>query len=97
MSALFRAHVSAFLAGVAVAGVFGVYQLRGDVAEGQQRLVEQVRWVARCAQHSTAGKPLWCAGCQAVTSWMCIGTWANKHPHACQHVYWLDSAHTRCA
>jgi hypothetical protein len=33
--------MSAFLAGVAVAGVFGVYQLRGDVAEGQQRLLEQ--------------------------------------------------------
>lgn len=42
MSALLRARVSAFLAGVAVAGVFGVYQLRGDVAEGQQRLLEQV-------------------------------------------------------
>ena len=41
MSALFRARMSAFLVGVAVAGVFGVYQLRGDVAEGQQRLLEQ--------------------------------------------------------
>ncbi|KAI7836516.1 hypothetical protein COHA_009617 [Chlorella ohadii] len=43
MSALLRARVSAFLAGVAVAGVFGVYQLRGDVAEGQQRLLEQTK------------------------------------------------------
>lgn len=42
MSALLRARISAFAAGVAVAGVFGVYQLRGDVAEGHQRLLEQV-------------------------------------------------------
>ena len=42
MSALLRARVSAFLAGVAVAGVVGVYQLRGDVAEGHARLAEQV-------------------------------------------------------
>ena len=42
MSALFRARLSSFLAGVAVAGVFGVYQLRGDVAEAHATLVEQV-------------------------------------------------------
>ncbi|KAL4421270.1 hypothetical protein ABPG75_010561 [Micractinium tetrahymenae] len=43
MSALLRARLSAFLAGVAVAGVFGVYQLRGDVAEGQEKLLEQTK------------------------------------------------------
>ncbi|PSC76825.1 UPF0187 chloroplastic [Micractinium conductrix] len=43
MSALLRARVSSFLAGVAVAGVFGVYQLRGDVAEGQAQLLEQTK------------------------------------------------------
>ena len=47
MSALLRARVSSFLAGVAVAGVFGVYQLRGDVAEGQAQLLEQASPVCR--------------------------------------------------
>lgn len=46
MSALLRARLSAFLAGVAVAGVFGVYQLRGDVAEGQEKLLQQVSCAA---------------------------------------------------
>lgn len=43
MSALLRARVSSFLAGVALTGVFGVYQLRGDVAEAHKLLMEQVR------------------------------------------------------
>ncbi|KAL4424602.1 hypothetical protein ABPG77_009186 [Micractinium sp. CCAP 211/92] len=46
MSALLRARLSAFLAGVAVAGVFGVYQLRGDVAEGQEKLLQQTKQYA---------------------------------------------------
>lgn len=60
MSALLRARVSAFLAGVAVAGVIGVYQLRGDVAEGQQRLLEQVGRgrKGRCSGGSSAPGPL---------------------------------------
>ncbi|KAI3423968.1 hypothetical protein D9Q98_009802 [Chlorella vulgaris] len=41
MSALLRARVSSFLAGVALTGVFGVYQLRGDVAEAHKLLMEQ--------------------------------------------------------
>ncbi|KAL4855747.1 Type-1 glutamine synthetase 1 [Chlorella vulgaris] len=41
MSALLRARVSSFLAGVALTGVFGVYQLRGDVAEAHKLLLEQ--------------------------------------------------------
>jgi hypothetical protein len=55
MSALLRARFSSFLAGVAVAGVFGIYQLRGDVAEGQAQLLEQVNWAGgRCEAAATA-------------------------------------------
>ena len=63
MSALLRARVSAFLAGVAVAGVFGVYQLRGDVAEGQQRLLDQVGATGRCLD----------------ASWCCLGAAGLRH------------------
>lgn len=42
MSALLRARLSSFLAGVAVAGVVGVYQLRVDLQESQKALAEQV-------------------------------------------------------
>jgi hypothetical protein len=43
MSLLFRARLSSFLAGVALAGVAGVYQLRADVSEGQENVVKQVK------------------------------------------------------
>lgn len=42
MSALLRARLSSFLAGVALGGAFGVYQLRGDMARGQDKLLQQV-------------------------------------------------------
>ena len=54
MSALLRARLSAFLAGVAVAGVFGVYQLRGDMAEGQEKLLQQVGCAAASAAQQLA-------------------------------------------
>lgn len=41
MSLLLRARVSSFLAGVAVAGVFGVYQLRRDVVESHDAILTQ--------------------------------------------------------
>lgn len=42
MSVLFRARLSSFLSGVAVAGVFGVLQLRKDLQEANESLIEQV-------------------------------------------------------
>ena len=43
MSVLLRTRVASFLSGVAVTGVFAVYELRRDLAEGQALLVKQVR------------------------------------------------------
>lgn len=60
MSALLRARVSAFLAGVAVAGVFGVFQLRGDVAEGQAQLLEQVQCGVRRRMRRVGGALMFC-------------------------------------
>ncbi len=39
---LLRARVSAFLSGVAIAGVFAVYQLRKDVTDSHKILKDQV-------------------------------------------------------
>lgn len=39
---LLRARVSAFLSGVAIAGVFAVYQLRKDVTDSHKILADQV-------------------------------------------------------
>lgn len=41
MSLLLRARVSAFMTGLAVAGVFAVYQLRKDVTESHKHLLDQ--------------------------------------------------------
>ncbi|KAL6785445.1 hypothetical protein ACKKBG_A00280 [Auxenochlorella protothecoides x Auxenochlorella symbiontica] len=43
MSALTRARISSFLAGVAVAGAFGVFQLRHDLEESRAVLSQQVK------------------------------------------------------
>ena len=48
MSALLRARVSSFLAGVAVAGVAGIFQLRGEVQESHRLLLEQVNEGGGC-------------------------------------------------
>ena len=43
VSMIFRARLSSFLAGFAVASGFAVYQLRNDVRESHALLAEQVR------------------------------------------------------
>ena len=43
---LFRIRLSAFLAGVAVAGTFAVYQLRQDVLQSHKLLSAQVRRIS---------------------------------------------------
>lgn len=43
MSVLTRIRISSFLAGVAVAGVFGVYQLRHDLDDTRVALSKEVR------------------------------------------------------
>ena len=43
MSVLLRTRVASFLSGVAVTGVYAVYELRKDLVEGHQLLVKQVR------------------------------------------------------
>jgi len=42
MSVLLRARVSSFLAGVAVTGIYGTYQLRKDVTISHQLLADQI-------------------------------------------------------
>ena len=43
VSMIFRARLSSFLAGFAVASAFAVYQLRNDVRESHSLLSEQVK------------------------------------------------------
>ncbi len=43
VSMIFRARLSSFLAGFAIASGFAVYQLRSDVRESHKLLAEQVR------------------------------------------------------
>ena len=71
MSALLRARVSAFLAGVAVAGGFGVYQLRGDVVTVEVRPMGGAGGMllapgggsgGRILAASSGGLPGWLAG-----------------------------------
>ena len=47
MSVLFRARVASFLSGVAVAGVFGVVQLRKDLEESKDALISQVEQASK--------------------------------------------------
>jgi hypothetical protein len=42
MSALLRARISSFFAGMAVAGVYGVYALRKDLVQSHDHLLTQV-------------------------------------------------------
>lgn len=42
MSVLLRARVASFLCGVAVAGVFGVYNLKHDLKSSHDLLADQV-------------------------------------------------------
>ena len=47
-SMMFRARLSSFLAGFAVASGFAIYQLRSDVRDSHKLLAEQVRQLTKC-------------------------------------------------
>lgn len=65
MSVLLRARVSAFFAGLTVAGVFAVYQLRKDVTASHTQLLSQVRGGAAGALAGELAGELVGAGGQA--------------------------------
>ena len=58
MSVLLRARISSFLSGVAITGVFAVYQLRKELVESQALLVQQAIRAAAPSPGSTCALAL---------------------------------------